>query len=324
MRFGLLLPHFGESATRERVLHAARRAEELGFDGLWVRDHLIWKPHSFEGRSRTFVEPFVALAAASAVTTHITLGTAVVIPTRWPMKLAQDFASLAWLAGGRVVAGIGLGSDPKEFQANGFDAAQRERIFIETVEICRLVWAQDDASYAGELFSFSGITISPKPPRPIPFQYGGTTPAAVRRAVRYTEGWQVGRVPLRTLDKRLALLRRVEAEEGKRITVSAQPILTIARQYEAAIARVPVREMGASSEGAKWWDPPPSGRYETIADLEGLNVCGTPNQVCAELRKFERRGIDEFIVDLRLQFDDFEEALDLFGEEVLPEFGKRD
>jgi len=322
VRFGLLLPHFGANATPARLLQAASRAEQLGFDSLWVRDHLIWRPHAFEGTDPTFIDPFVALAAAAAVTQRIALGTAVVIPTRWPLKLAQDFASLSWLSGGRVTAGIGLGFNPQEFQANGFNAEQREQIFVETVEICRLVWAVSDASYRGEIFSFSAISLAPKPVRPIPIQYGGTAPAAVRRSVRYADGWQAGRLPLATLDKRLEMRRRLEEQHGKHITVSVQPLVTIGHRYEEAAARVPIAEMGASSEGAKWWDLPPSGRFETIADLEGLNVCGTPPQVCEELGKYEVRGIEEFIVDLRLQFDAFEAGLELFGREVLPEFAR--
>lgn len=322
MRFGLLLPHFGQHASAGLLLRAARRAEALGFDSLWVRDHLVWEPHGFEGHDPTFIDPFVALSAAAAVTDKVRLGTAVVIPTRWPLKLAQELASLAWLSGDRVTLGIGLGYDPKEFAANGFRAEDREQIFIETTEICRLVWGQSKASYRGKLFSFDEMTLAPKPRSPIPMEYGGSTPAGLRRAVRYTEGWQAARLPLKTLDKRLALRRKLESEAGKRIRVSVQPLVTIARRYEDAAARVPIAEMGASSESAKWWDLPPSGRFETILDLEGLNVCGTPEDVVRELNKFEAREIDEIIIDLRLQFDDFEGALELVGTEVLPRFAR--
>jgi len=323
MQYGLLLPHFGEYASPQLLLRATARAEELGFGSLWVRDHLVWHPHGFEGQDRTFIDPFVALSAAAAVTTRIKLGTAVVIPTRWPLKLAQDFASLSWLAGDRVIAGIGLGFDPEEFAANGFDQQDREQIFIETVEICRLVWQESAASYQGKRFSFDDITIEPKPVSPIPFEYGGSTPAGLRRAVRYTEGWQAARLPLRTLDKRLAMRQKLDKELGKTTKVSVQPLVTIARRYEDAAARVPIAEMGTSSESAKWWDFPPSGRFETIADLEGLNVCGTPDDVVQELEKFTTRAVDEVIIDLRLQFDDFEGALELLGTEVLPRVSSR-
>ena len=318
MEYGLLLPHFGEHATPDRLLRGAARAEELGFDALYVRDHLLWRPHGFEGRDPTFIDPFVTLAAAGAVTKRVRLGTAVVIPTRWPLKLAQDVASLSWLSGGRAVLGIGLGRDPKEFAANGFEAEEREQIFQETVEICRLVWTQSHATYRGTLFSFEDVSIDPKPAAPVRIDYGGSAPAALRRAVRFCDGWQPGRVPLRTLDKRLATKRRLEQEHGRRIRVAIQPIVTIAHRYEEAARRVPIDEMGASAESAKWWDPPPSGKFETIADLEGLNIVGTPDDVHREILKFHERDVDEVIIDLRLQFDQFQEALELLGREVLP------
>ena len=77
MKFGLLLPHFGHYADKDRILDGARRAEELGFDSVWVRDHLLFEPHGeFESADRDFYEPLTALTAVGAVTERITLGTA--------------------------------------------------------------------------------------------------------------------------------------------------------------------------------------------------------------------------------------------------------
>ena len=109
MQFGVLLPHFGKTVSPSRIIDGGKLCEELGFDSIWVRDHLIWNPHGMERAGLRFVEPFVTLSAVAAVTRKITLGTAVLVPVRWPLKLSQDLASLSYLAGGRVIAGIGLG-----------------------------------------------------------------------------------------------------------------------------------------------------------------------------------------------------------------------
>src|SRR6185437_16152169 len=135
MTYGVLLPHFGQEASPERIIGGAVRAEHAGFDAVWVRDHLLWEPHGMEGDDPTFVEPLAVLAAIASRTSRIFLGTAVLIPVRWPLKLAQDLASLSYLAGGRVVAGLGLGSGQKELGAVGFQRAQRKKIFVETTEI---------------------------------------------------------------------------------------------------------------------------------------------------------------------------------------------
>ena len=104
MTYGVLVPHFGEAATPKRIIEGAVLAEDIGLDAVWVRDHLLWTPHGMEGTDPTFVEPLTALAAIASRTSKVYLGTAVLIPLRWPLKLAQDLASLSYLAGGRVIA----------------------------------------------------------------------------------------------------------------------------------------------------------------------------------------------------------------------------
>ncbi|MBI3063555.1 MAG: LLM class flavin-dependent oxidoreductase, partial [Deltaproteobacteria bacterium] len=117
MKFGVLLPHFGKEASPSRLIDGSRMCEELGFESVWVRDHLLWHPHGMEKAGLKFVEPLITLAAIAAVTKKMILGTAVLIPVRWPLKLSQDLASLSYMAGGRVIAGIGLGSTPAELTA---------------------------------------------------------------------------------------------------------------------------------------------------------------------------------------------------------------
>ena len=93
-----------------------------------------------EGSDKTFLDPFITLSAVSAATREMTLGTGVVIPIRWPLKLAQNFSSLSFLNNGRIVAGIGLGYSPAEFTGAGLDVEKREEILRETIEICRQAW----------------------------------------------------------------------------------------------------------------------------------------------------------------------------------------
>jgi len=318
MRFGTLVPHFGSAAEPATLLRTAARAEALGFRSFWVRDHIIWTPHGMEGTDNTFVDPFLTLAALSAVTHDSVLGTGVVIPIRWPLKLAQNFASLSWLNGGGIVAGIGLGFDPKEFAAAGLDVEQREEIFRDSVAIMRRVWTEDGVSFAGEHFSFDDVTLSPKPVEPIPIVYGGNTPAAVRRAVQHTDGWYPGRLPLTTLERRLDYIEELVGERAADVHTIIQPLVVVAATREEAERAVPVHEVAHSSGGSKFWLPPASGSFETVDDLRGLVLCGTPDDIVEQLEDFHRLGIDEFIFDFRLQFDRYEEAIELVGSEVLP------
>jgi len=320
VKFGVLVPHFGEHASPESIIVASRQIEEMGYDSVWVRDHILWKPHGMEGSNITFVEPFITLAAIGAVTRRIELGTAVLIPIRWPLKVAQNFASLSFLTGGRVIAGIGLGSNPAEFAAAGFRLEDREDILRETTEIVRQVWDRNAVSYRGKVFAFDDVSLEPKPVRRIPLLYGGTTRASVRRAVQYTDGWMPGRIPLATLDDRLDLLRRLAEESGKTMTVGVIPLVRIARDRSAARDGLDVHALAESSAGARHWLLPPSGGFHTLEDLEGLIVVGNPDDCKREIDKFVARGIDHFIVDLRLDYDQYLDRLGLFADTVLPAF----
>lgn len=322
MKFGVLLPHYGQFCSPDRIIAGSRRLEELGFDSVWVRDHLIWKPHGMEGTDRTFLDSFITLAAVAGATTRIELGTAVVIPIRWPLKVAQNYASLSYLSGRRVHAGFGLGSNQAELAAAGFNVADREAIFTETVKICRQAWSEGTVNFHSERFHVDDVTLIPRPPHEIVTWYGGTTRGSVRRAVANCEGWLPGRLPMATFDDRLRLLRGLEDETRRPMKVGAIPLVYVGEPRDELRASIDVPALAHSSEGSARWIKPTSGDFETVEDLEGLLIAGSPEQCLEEIAKFAKRKVDELIFDLRLQFDKYEEKIELLGSAVLPEAKK--
>jgi alkanesulfonate monooxygenase SsuD/methylene tetrahydromethanopterin reductase-like flavin-dependent oxidoreductase (luciferase family) len=321
MTYGVLVPHFGEFATPSRIVDGAVLCEEAGFDALWVRDHLLWAPHGMEGTNRTFVEPLAVLAAIAARTSRVHLGTAVLIPLRWPLKLAQDLASLSYLAGGRLIAGMGLGSGA-ELPAVGFRKEDRKKIFVETVEILERVWTEHGVDYEGSLFSCSGVDIEPKPPVPIPIWYGGTTPVSVQNAAKHCQGWMPGRIPMGTLQDRLDQIDQLVAEGvTAKITKSVIPIVKVDRSRDKARSGLDVAALAGSSEASKTWKMPPGG-FQTVDDLRGLLCVGEPAEIVEQVAEFAKVGIDHFVFDLLLQFEDFEATIDLLATEVLPALRK--
>lgn len=92
----------------------------------------------------------------------------------------------------------------------------------------------------------------------------------------------------------------------------------VADSRQAAEALVPIDEIAHSSAGAKFWEPTESGEFRTLDDLGGLIICGNPEQVAEQVLAFFELGIDEFVFDLRLQFDHYESALEMIGGSVLP------
>ena len=322
MKFGLLMPHFGEYADRKLLMEGALRAEEQGFDSVWVRDHLLFEPHGeFESADKDFFEPLSVLTAIGAVTEQISLGTATLIPYRHPLVTAFTLASMTHLVGPRIIAGWGAGTFDHEFDAVGMGGIFRPELVESNARIMREVFAGDDVTYSDEHFSFENVNLYPKPTGPIPFWYGGATPASARRAAEYCDGWIPGRITLKTIEKRVANMAELVADNGRPMpTVGVVPPTTIAATEEEAWAGTSLDGLLRwANERGKWWVKPPSGKFETAADIEGSLIGGTPDQVIEQTRRFAEVGVDHLVFDLRLSFDRFLASIDLLGREVLPE-----
>lgn len=179
MKFGLLLPHFGEHADRDKLLGGSKRAEELGFDSVWVRDHLVFEPHGeMEKPNRTFYDALTTLTAIGAVTERIELGTGSLIPFRHPLITALMAGTITQLVGPRLILGFGAGTYDHEFDAIGWGDKDRVELVRSNAEILRRVFTENDVSYSDTDFTFEHVTIEPKPVGGrIPFWYCGGTPA---------------------------------------------------------------------------------------------------------------------------------------------------
>lgn len=321
MKFGLLLPHFGEHADKDAILDGARLAESLGFDSVWVRDHLLFEPHGeFESAATDFYEPLTVLTAVGAVTESITLGTATLIPYRHPLVTAFTLASMTHMFGDRIIAGWGAGTFDHEFDAVGMGGIFRPELVESNARIFEKVWAEDGVTYSDDHFSFENVNLYPKPTGKIPFWYGGATPASARRAAEYCDGWIPGRITLKTIEKRVAKMAELVAENGRPMpTVGVVPPTTIAATEEAAWAGTSVEGLLKwANDRGKWWVKPESGVFETAQDIEGSLIAGTPDQVTAATAKFVDVGVDHLVFDLRLSYERWLPSIELLGNEVIP------
>jgi probable F420-dependent oxidoreductase len=190
MRFGIHLPQYGRVASAEAITKAARHAEELGFDDIWVSDHIV-HPASQSYPSPHLFDPLVTLTWGAAVTSRVGLGTSVlVVPMHNPLELANMLASIDSLSGGRVIAGIGVGWSKPEYDALGYEFSNRGKRLDETIDMLRAAWRDDPVSFHGEHISFEDIRFLPKPAHDIPLWVGGGSEAAYRRAVTKGDGFQ--------------------------------------------------------------------------------------------------------------------------------------
>ncbi|MFD1715843.1 TIGR03619 family F420-dependent LLM class oxidoreductase [Amnibacterium flavum] len=181
----------------------AREAERVGFDSLWVSDHVLMPasidshyPFSRDGRATwspdsDWYDPIVLLSMAASATSRVRLGTAVLIaPLRQPVVLAKQWATLDRLSGGRTALGIGVGWLAEEFEALGVPFRQRGALTDEWIDVVRAVWTGAPSATDGPHYPLpAGLITKPAPEGGIPVLLGGTSAAALRRAAAVGDGW---------------------------------------------------------------------------------------------------------------------------------------
>ncbi|MGH3222079.1 MAG: LLM class flavin-dependent oxidoreductase [Streptosporangiaceae bacterium] len=320
MKFGLLLPHFGEHASRESLIEGALRAEKVGFDSVWVRDHLVFEPHGeMEKPNRTFYDALTTLTAIGAVTGRLELGTGSLIPFRHPLVTALMVSTMTQLFGPRLILGFGAGTFDHEFEAVGWGDRDRVQLVRSNAEILRRVFTENGVDYSDANFTFRNVTIEPKPAGGrVPLWYCGATPRSARLAVEFCDGWMPGRISMATLDKRVRTMRELSAQVGKPMpTVAVIPPTSVEPTREEALEHVNVPGLLAWANKAKYAVKPPSGRFETVEDLSGQLIVGTPEDALAELERFAATGVEHLVFDLRFKFDRWFEQIDLLGSEVI-------
>ncbi len=191
MKIGIHLPQYGRVSGPDAIATAARDAEELGFTDVWVSDHIV-HPAAQNYPSPHLFDPLLTLAWAAAATERIGLGTSVlVVPMHEPVALANQLASLDALSKGRLRLAVGVGWSQAEYEAVGADFGTRGRRLDEALELFRVLWRDDPASFEGEFRSFTDIRLLPKPVGAIPLWIGGGSEVAYRRGVAKGDGFQL-------------------------------------------------------------------------------------------------------------------------------------
>lgn len=210
MDFGMVVGNFGTFEADPGVdgcLAVAVEAERLGFDSVWVHDHVVMPSdvkstylYNDTGASpfrvdQYIYDPLAVMAAIGARTSRVGIGTSVlIVPYRNPLVLAKTLSTIDRISHGRVILGIGVGWMEEEFEALGISDqyAHRGSVTDEYLSVCIDLWTQDGpSSFHGRWVHYDGVGALPLPvQRPhIPIWVGGKTPAAIRRVARYGSGY---------------------------------------------------------------------------------------------------------------------------------------
>ena len=319
------------------------RAEEFGFDSIWPAEH-HFSEYGY------CASPAVTLAALASRTQRIRLGTGVVVlPLNHPVRVAEDFAILDLLSGGRVDLGVGRGYQPHEFNGYGVDQARSRDIFRESVEIIHSAWTKERFDYDGEFYQLHNLSVRPKPlqkPHP-PMWMASLSPETFQLCGQYgfnlmcapVFGFDVNKGAAQIEEYRQAL--RDHGRNPAEHEVAALIMTYVAETEQEALADFKDAVMWYFRTFAKYIAPPKGApaikTYEMytaardwLQTLEwdavvqsGAVVCGSPDQVAERIAQInELCGITHYLAWTRiggLAHSKVLRSMELMRDRVMPQ-----
>jgi len=305
-RFGVTLPQIKRSWEETRA--AATEFDELGFDSVWVCDHVYGVPNP----KLPIFEAWSLLAAVAAITKRVELGTLVTPPFfRNPAILAKQIATIDQISGGRCIAGLGAGWFQAEFEAYGCDfppLGQRLEALDETVQVLQRLWSEEQVSFEGRFATVKDALCEPKPVRKPPILIGGGGERVLMGiAARRADIWNNMAVYQAQLAEKVAALHRRCEEVGRDpadIEVSQQCVVVIGEDGSAAeVALEKAKQIYGGHMGGA---------------LEEHGIWGAPEQVIERIERHRALGCSSFIIEFFGR--DTRVPARLFAEKVLPAF----
>ena len=263
---------------REALFDYLETVEAQGWDSLWFSDRIVG--------SAWVLDPLVGMAMVAARTTRLKFGTGVLLMSmRSPVSTARTLATLDYLSGGRLVAGVGIGQQADlEYEAMGVRKRDRGQRLDEAISVMRLLWSQEKVSYEGQFLRLNAAGISPKPAQgALPIWIGGRTEAAFRRAGRLGDGW----LPFQVTPEEVAYgIRRIKehaAGAGRQIEDDHYGLQVSC--YLVEHGPVPLEEVRPYLTLRRQDEGP-----------EELHLIGTPDQILARIHEYIDAGVSKFIL----------------------------
>ena len=334
--FGIRVPNSGPLSSKENIVKAAQNSEELGFDTIWLHDHVVWssemhRHHISSGATEAitdaqeanFFECMTTMSYLAAKTKDIQIGVAcLVMPLRNPIYAAKQCATLDHLCDGRLLVGVGLGSkatrESSEFDVFEVPIKGRGNRTDEYIEAMKAIWTQPMASYEGKYLKFDNAEIHPKPvqkPHP-PVWVGGWMDQAAVRAGRYGEGWIPGWLSPKEMARGCEILRNTAEDAGRDpagIKIAVEKLAAIARTRDEAmtLALPTIRESSQTYERD----------VDNIQFALDRHIIGSVDDVRRRIDEFIEAGVQHF--ELKLIYPDmdtmYKEML-LWSEEIIPHY----
>jgi probable F420-dependent oxidoreductase len=293
MKFGFVIPQNWGLSDPQDVVQFGVRAEELGYDSVWVNHHILNVGYIYDRlEDRPYYDALTVLTWVAARTERVRLGTTVlVLPYLNPLVLAKTIATLDMMSGGRVSLGVGVGMLREENEALGSDFTTRGAYADESIEVLRDLWTSDDPSHSGRFFDYEGFKFSPKPVQSpgVPILIGGMSRAAMRRTARLGDGWHPNGGTVSELGDRFDVVKTMCAEFDR------DP------NELSLVVRGELKVLDTPSE-----DP-------------ATPMIGTPDQLLRSIEAYESIGVSEIVLQVGTDdVDHIRRAQESFAEQVLP------
>jgi len=297
MEFGICIPHYGKAIDVQGIITNVRHAEALGFDSVWVTDHII-VPHTMDLIYRdNMLEPVALLSHLAGLVPRVKLGTSVLIlPYRNPVVLAKMLATIDQLSGGRLIVGVGGGWMTEEFAALGTPFAERGKISDECLRLMREIWTHEALSFSGNYTSFQDMQVSPMlVQRHLPIWVGGVSARARRRVAEFGDGWHATVLPPETFAEGVHHLRELWKKKGR----AGEPVLSL---------RAPLFIEGISTDVLTY--APRPGRDLLRGDVE---------TVTTRIQAYRKAGVQHLIFELSMQsFESSAQTMETFMSKIKP------
>jgi probable F420-dependent oxidoreductase len=300
MRFGFMAGNGRRDTARETASLATR----LGFDSLWVGDHVAFP--------LPILDPLLLLAQLAAFAPDLSLGTAVyLLPLRHPVLVAKQVTTIDRLCGGRFVFGVGIGGEfPAEYAACGVPLRERGARLSEAIPLVQRLVRGEPTRGEGRFYPFPTTTLAPEASQPggPPIWCGGRSAKALERMGRLADGWISYVVTPERFAAGLETIAKAAAAAGRRLSHFGTGHLLFARIDDDPEAALDSAAEHLSQRYAMDFREP-ARRYAAL---------GRPADVAARIDDFRRAGVRHVILDMVGPGHDREEQLERFAREVRP------
>lgn len=287
---------------RVELLKYLENLESQGWDSVWFTDRMVgpsWVP-----------DPLVMMGFVAAHSEKLKFGTSVLLMSmRNPVSTARALATIDYLAPGRLVAGVGIGSEsPNEYSAMGAKKSERGDRLNQSIEIMRLLWAEDTVTYRGKYVNLEGVGIAPRPLKGgVPIWIGGSSPAALERTALLGDGWLPSQITPKEIKEYLPWIHERSDKFGRQIPEDHYGALL--RCYIVEKGEIPFEKIR----------PYLLSRRSDVG-LNELHLLGSPEQVASRLQEFIDAGATKFVFAPACGIEELSHQMELQAELIVKYF----